>query len=537
MAQPNEKSASITEKETTIQGLETWLSTTPVRVVVTETTSLSDKDEAFEFLQNNPRRDELLQEGRDILDDPVKSRKLLRKIDLTIIPLLALTYFLQALDKVALEYTAVMGIREDTHLVGQQYSYLGMLFWVGFLVLELPTQMLAQHVSRLGLYLGVNIILWGITVVCHAACTNFAGLAVVRSLLGAFESCVAPILVLIIAMWYKKSEQGRRVSWHHVMANVSTIVGGSVSYGCSFIKSRFAVWRTFYLIIGLLTIFAGLIVCLFLPDSPVRARRFTEAEKAAVLLRIRDNQSGTQNAKIKKPQVIQALKDGRVLLVAFIVLLMAVHAGGFSTFGTILTVSFGFTRQQALILTVPMGFIGLFVVLLVGWLSDKLNDRSTILIIGTIPSILSLSLMIALDPHGRPLNKAGLLAARLIGITGSSCLQVMFAWNASNISGHTKKVTANALTLMFYATGNILGTQAFRDTEAPAYTSGKITIIACLSTTCFLVFILRRWNIKLNKKNSKTLAGFSEAENEDLRTKLAFGDTPDRQNPFFVYTR
>lgn len=103
MSQPNEKSASITEKETTIQGLETWLSTTPVRVVVTETTSLSDKDEAFEFLQNNPRRDELLQEGRDILDDPVKSRKLLRKIDLTIIPLLALTYFLQALDKVALE--------------------------------------------------------------------------------------------------------------------------------------------------------------------------------------------------------------------------------------------------------------------------------------------------------------------------------------------------------------------------------------------------------------------------------------------------
>lgn len=93
-----------------------------------------------------------------------------------------------------------MGIREDTHLVGQQYSYLGMFFWVGFLALELPTQLMAQHVSRLGLYLGVNIILWGITVACHAACTTYAGLAVCRALLGAFESCVAPILVFIVAM-------------------------------------------------------------------------------------------------------------------------------------------------------------------------------------------------------------------------------------------------------------------------------------------------------------------------------------------------
>lgn len=121
------------------------------------------------------------------------------------------------------------------------------------------------------------------------------------------------------------------MSWHHVTANFSMIVGGSVSYGVSFIESRFEVWRIFYLVIGGLTICSGVIVCLFLPDSPVRARRFTEAEKTAVLLRIRDNQSGTQNAKLKKPQVIEALKDGRILLIAFTTLLIAIPAGGLST--------------------------------------------------------------------------------------------------------------------------------------------------------------------------------------------------------------
>lgn len=58
----------------------------------------------------------------------------------------------------------------------------------GFLVAEFPTQYLAQHISRLGLYLGINIMIWGLILGFHAACTTFAGLAVVRTLLGVFES-------------------------------------------------------------------------------------------------------------------------------------------------------------------------------------------------------------------------------------------------------------------------------------------------------------------------------------------------------------
>lgn len=103
MGSPNGKHASVAQEKASSQGLEQWLTSTTGHEVVSETTSLSDKDEAFEFLQNNPRRAELLAEGQAILNDPIKYRKLLRKIDFTIIPLLALTYFLQALDKTTLE--------------------------------------------------------------------------------------------------------------------------------------------------------------------------------------------------------------------------------------------------------------------------------------------------------------------------------------------------------------------------------------------------------------------------------------------------
>lgn len=103
MDDQNGKFVSVAEEKAPSRGLEQWLTATTGHEVVSDTTSLSDKDEAFEFLQNNPRREELLAEGQAILNDPIKYRRLLRKIDFTIIPLLTLTYFLQALDKTTLE--------------------------------------------------------------------------------------------------------------------------------------------------------------------------------------------------------------------------------------------------------------------------------------------------------------------------------------------------------------------------------------------------------------------------------------------------
>lgn len=93
-----------------------------------------------------------------------------------------------------------MGLRKDTCLHRQDYSNLPMMIYVGFLVAELPTQFLAQRISGLGKYLGSNVMFWGAVLVSMAACTSYAGLMACRTILGIFEACVAPILVIIIAM-------------------------------------------------------------------------------------------------------------------------------------------------------------------------------------------------------------------------------------------------------------------------------------------------------------------------------------------------
>lgn len=378
--------------------------------------------------------------------------------------------------------------------------------------------------------------IWGVVLACHAACTNFAGLAVCRTLLGVFESCVAPILVLIIAMWYKKEEQGRRVSFFYVMNSLTQIFGGALAYGVSFAHSKFAPWRIFFVAIGAMTVVIGALVALLLPDSPVKAKRFTDAEKVAALLRVKENQSGTQNAHLKKDQILETFRDPRVWLVCLCTMLSSIPNGGLSNFNSILLTTFGYSSKQALIMSMPSGAVGVICVLLVGYLSDKLRDRSSVMLICTLPTILGAGLMIGFDPKGVPHNKAGLLAASFLTGTFGAAFMLMLAWNASNIGGHSKKVTANAMTLVCFAVGNILGTQTFQATQAPGYIGGKISIVVTLGLLCFVIMVLRLLNDRLNKKKEAQLAAMGAEEREELREKMAFADRSDLDNPFFRYT-
>ncbi|KAK6369360.1 hypothetical protein LTS17_009703 [Exophiala oligosperma] len=495
-----------------------------------------DADEAFTFLRDHPNADGVTQEAISILADDAKAKKLLRKIDWAILPCMIATYFLQFLDKTTIGYTAVMGLREDTNLKGQDYSNVAMIFYIGYLAAEFPTQYLSQRISRLGKYLGANIMCWGAVLAAHAACQNYAGLMICRTILGIFEACVTPTLVLVVAMWYKKSEQGRRISYVYVCNSLTSIFAGLVSYGASFSDNgHLASWRIFLLTIGLATVAIGFVVFLYLPDSPVKARRFTDAEKVATLLRVKDNQSGTQNSKIKTDQLRLVFKDPGVWLIAVSVVCLSVPTA-IPNFSSILLTTFGYTPREALILNIPGGVVGAISTILVGWLSDRWNDRSSVMIVSILPTIAAFAMMIGLDPGGVPKSKGALLFALYLANSFTSAFMLLLVWNASNLGGHTKKVTVNALTLVLYCAGNIAGTESFRAAEAPGYISGKAAIMSTLSAQVFICLLLRYRNDRLNKKNREKLASMSEDEKETLRQQLAYADKTDRENPFFVYT-
>jgi len=104
-----------------------------------------------------------------------------------------------------MSFAAVYGLEEDTHLVGQDYSWLSSIFYFGYLGMELPALWLLTKVP-IGKFFGTFLILWGVTITATAACRSFAELATARLFLGIFESVLFPTCIILTSMWYRRKE-------------------------------------------------------------------------------------------------------------------------------------------------------------------------------------------------------------------------------------------------------------------------------------------------------------------------------------------
>ncbi|TFK73159.1 MFS general substrate transporter [Pluteus cervinus] len=461
--------------------------------------------------------------------------KLRRKMDLLIPPICAAVYFTQFLDKTSLNYASIMGLP----IFGQRYNLVSLAFYLGFLVWEFPTVYISQRL-RLAKYLGANIVAWGIILMLHAAAPTFQAFFALRFLLGMCESCVAPSLILIIGMFYKKNEQASRISWFYVMNGLTSVFGGFVAYGISFDNGRvLAPFKIIYILLGGLAILVGVCVLIWLPDSPVHAKFLTQEERIAALERLRDDQGGTENKTFKKYQMFEAFTDIRTWFIVLSTLLTSIPNGGLSNFSALIVKSFGYTSKQTLILSAPGGAIGALTTLFVGWYSDKKNERMLPIVFCMVPTIIGSGMLIGLNGSGH--KGALLFATYLIGMFGSS-LSIIYAYNASNTSGYTKKATVNAMTLVAFSVGNVIGTEIFLPQDAPDYIPGKIAIMVLMIVQLFLCFVLRWVNLHLNKKKEAQVAelkarkGWNDADVQRERDRHAFADLTDHENIYFVYT-
>lgn len=141
-----------------------------------------------------------------------ESKKLLTKIDWALIPLLSGTVILAAVDKVIISNAAIYGMTADTHLVGQQYSWVGSIFYFGYLIAEFPAAYLVQRLPVAKLLVGC-VTAWGVLMMCIAATQNFAGLATIRFLFGMAEVPAFIIASIITTMWWTTAEQPIRIAF------------------------------------------------------------------------------------------------------------------------------------------------------------------------------------------------------------------------------------------------------------------------------------------------------------------------------------
>lgn len=188
-----------------------------------------------------------------------------------------------------------------------------------------------------------------------------------------------------------------------------------------------------------------------------------------------------------------------------------------------------------------------------GWYSDHRNERMIPIIFAILPTIIGTAILVGLNSSGRkgvllfgkehmllyrlflPLITRYLPGVYLIGTFGSS-LSTVYSYNATNTSGHTKKLTINALTMISFSIGNILGTEIFQPDDAPDYIPGKTAIMVLMIAQLFVTIVLRQINVRINKERQKTFEEtkrrrrWTDEEVELERQRHAFMDLTDKQS-------
>lgn len=119
-------------------------------------------------------------------------KKLVRKLDLTILPTIGILYILNYIDRQNLSAAKLQGIMDDLNMNEQQFATAISILFVGYLPFQIPSNLIITKISRPGLYICTAVIIWGAISAATAAVNTYTQLLVIRAFLGMVEAVFFP---------------------------------------------------------------------------------------------------------------------------------------------------------------------------------------------------------------------------------------------------------------------------------------------------------------------------------------------------------
>ncbi|KAK6974620.1 putative major facilitator superfamily transporter protein [Favolaschia claudopus] len=467
--------------------------------------------------------------------------RVLRKVDRILLPLMWICYGIQQADKTSLANQAIFGIRSDTQLKGQQYQWLTTIFYITFLVGELPSNFLLQRFP-MGRMLTIYMFCFGGCVLLVSIAQNFTHLLVLRALQGFFQCTISPGFVLLTATFYTVSEHSSRaLFWQSANAGFG-ILFDLCSYGIALYAQKhpggLAPWRGISVFLGSITILCA-IVCFFLLGTPKEVRWLSREEKNMVNARVVKNKAGRDTTGIKWnwQQVNEALTDPQCYFYVCNAFLACVPNGGLSTFGNILSTSFGFTELQVLLVGIPRSIASLLLFLAVGIYTARVRNRRLWIMAAALVPPFAGFLALSLLPN-EPRYKWVKWGLYFMNVPFVLTLFMGWTLITSNVAGRTKKTIISSATFLGYCLGNIVGSQIFKTADAPHYIPGIITCSICFGLNFLLVLAWRSYYVKENARRDAVLtrSGLSVDTQEETGRRLGEMDVTDSENLYFRYT-
>ena len=259
---------------------------------------------------------------------PINADRMFSRITLRLIPFMFLLYVVGYLDRINIG-TAALTMKKDLSLTGTQYSFGAGIFFLGYFLLELPSNLVLERVGARR-WIARIMVTWGVIASAMMFVRGPVSLSWMRFLLGAAEAGFFPGMVLYLTYWFPAERRAKAMSSFFVATAIAGVIGGPVSAVCLKMVGTAGLtgWQWVFLLEGLPSIVLGVAVLFILPDGPRQARWLSPAEQQWLLDHLREEQARLPGHA--RHDLGGAMKDWRLwLLAAIYFLLMA----GLYTFG------------------------------------------------------------------------------------------------------------------------------------------------------------------------------------------------------------
>lgn len=457
------------------------------------------------------------------LTHPMESR-VVRKMDLYLVPLMCMLYFLSNLDKSNIGNAEVAGLSESLNLTGNQYGNCVTVFYATYIFFDPIGANLLKIIGPKYMMTGC-LICFGAISLGTAWVKDYGHLLLVRVLLGAFEATIYPSINMYLSICYRREQYAIRFAWVFFAACISSSFGGLISYGCSKINGSLNAWQYIYIVEGCISLGFAPFYALGLANNLEESWFWTAEERQYIVDRYETMSTFNPADKFEWSQVWLAVKDLKTWVSAVALFCIDMTAFGLTVFMPIIITSMGFSSVNAQLMTVPVYFLTAITFFACAYVSDRIRIRSPFIVGACISCATGLAIVLGSDVHGVRLFGIFVLALGIYVNASMNCL-----WLSGNNGNYFKRATALGINLFVGSSSGLVSGQIFRAEDKPRYALGLAICLGLQVFAAMLTVVQYYMYRRLNKQKQALIKRC-----EELDEPIPHDEHLSDMNPQFKY--
>ncbi|GAA5975659.1 hypothetical protein JCM10908_005233 [Rhodotorula pacifica] len=433
---------------------------------------------------------------------------------------------------------------KDLKLTQSDYNLGNTLSKLGFLIAELPSQMIGKKLG-VDIWLPTQIVLFSILSSCQFWMNGRTSFLALRFFIAFGQGGFIPDVILFLSYFYTSYELPIRLAFFFCVNNAGATLTAFLAVGLLKMRGTlgYAGWRWMFLIEGLITLVIGIASFFLLPPGPAQTKSrwrpngyFTDREVKIIVNKVvRDDpaKATMHNRQALTPGLLwKSIKDYDLWPMYLIGLLFGIPSVPMGFYFQISMKQLGFSTVKANLLAVPNTVWAMINLLLITAVTEIVQNRWALL---SVQNWWYIPPFVALIVLPSPINPWTYFALATVILAVPLAHAAQVGWTSRNAGSVRTRTVSAALYNMCCQASNIIGANIYQAKDAPRYKKGNKIL---LGIAVFNVAILypgaglyyrwrngqkaRKWNALSTEAKRKYLATTTDEGARRLDFQFAY---------------